>query len=208
MPLKEKLPNQLFYLAFTTVEDVVGKNGLNSVLNYTGLKKFINNNPPNTLDLEHPTEDFTRFVSGMILVFGENGARSMMLRSGMRSFQIMLNDFPGLFNLEGVEIKKGTPDKLFKEYVRIQHTIIDAAKYIFGDDLYKQYETDDMAVLEISPCYWCMGLETKSPICHGEVGFKLGAARWIFGKDIRIEETHCIAKGDPMCRFVMYRPKD
>ena len=208
MPLKEKLPNQLFYLAFTTVEDVVGKNGLNSVLNYTGLKKFINNNPPNTLDLEHPTEDFTKFLSGMISVFGENGSRSMMLRSGMRSFQIMLDDFPGLFNLEGVEIKKGASDKLFKEYVRIQHTIIDAAKYIFGDDLYKQYETDDMAVLEISPCYWCMGLETKSPICHGEVGFKLGAARWIFGKDIRIEETHCIAKGDPMCRFVMYRPKD
>ena len=208
MPLKEKLPNQFFNLAFVTVEEILGKNGLNSILNYAKIPHYVGNYPPNTIDLEHPSSDFTRFVSGMVEVIGEKGARSIMLLSGIRSFEIMLKDMPGLFALDGVEVKDCPVERRFDEYVRIQNAISDAAAYIFGEGLYKRYDVEDGRAFEISPCYWCMGLKTEGPICHGQVGFDLGIARWIFGKDIRIEETHCIAKGDPMCRFVSYRPKD
>jgi predicted hydrocarbon binding protein len=208
MPLKEKLPNQLFNLAFVTVEEILGKNGLNSVLNYARIPHYINNYPPNTLDLEHPSSDFTRFTSGLIQVLGEKGARSLMTLSGIRSFEIMLRDMPGLFALDGVQVKDGSIDKLFDEYVRIYTTISHAAAYIFGEGLYNYYDVDEGWAFEISPCYWCTSLKTDAPICFGEVGFELGAARWVFGKDIKIEETHCIAKGDPMCRFVMHRPKE
>jgi predicted hydrocarbon binding protein len=208
MPLKEKLPNQLFNLAFVTIEEVLGKNGLNSVLNYAKIPQYIDNYPPNTLDLEHPSSDFTRFTSGLIQVMGEKGARSLMLRAGLRGFEIMLRDMPGLFALDGIEVRKGPTDKLFSEYVRIQNTMSEAATFIFGEGLYKISSTEDEWALEISPCYWCTGLKTDAPICHGEIGFEIGLARWIFGKDIKIEETHCMAKGDPMCRFVSYRPKE
>ena len=110
MPLKEKLPNQLFNLAFVTIEEVLGKNGLNSVLNYAKIPHYINNYPPNTLDLEHPSSDFTRFTSGLIEVLGEKGARSVMMLSGIRSFEIMLRDMPGLFALDGIEVKGGPAD--------------------------------------------------------------------------------------------------
>ncbi len=206
MPLKEKLPNQLFYLTFVTLEEILGKNGLKSVLNYAKISHYIDNYPPNTLDLEHPATDFMQFLSGIVEVLGEKGARSIMLRAGMQGFQIMHRDMPGLFALDGVEIQKGSGEKLFEEYVRILNTIEEASKHIFGEDIFTDTVTEDGWCLEISPCYWCKGLKTEAPICLGQVGFMLGTARLVFGKDIVIEETHCIAKGDPACRFVVYRP--
>ena len=99
MPLKEKLPNQLLSLAFVTTEEMLGKNGLNSILNYTKLQHYIDNYPPNTFDQEHPASDFTRFVAGMVEVMGEMGARSLMLQSGLKAFEIMLRDMPSLLPL-------------------------------------------------------------------------------------------------------------
>jgi predicted hydrocarbon binding protein len=119
----------------------------------------------------------------------------------------MLRDMPGLFALEGVTVADGPPEALFDEYVRIESLMVEAGKQLFGEGLHKHYVTDEGWVFEISPCYWCIGLKTEAPVCHGEVGFELGVARWILGKNARVEETRCIARGDPMCRFVTYRPK-
>jgi predicted hydrocarbon binding protein len=208
MPLKDKLPNQLFNLAFITVEEVLGKNGLNSVLRYAKIPHYIDNYPPRNLDLEHPSADFGSLIAGMVQVIGEKGARSVLTLSGIRSFEIMQREMPALFALDGVEVKDGPVAKLFEEYVRIYTAISQAASYVFGDGLYNYYDVDEGWAFEISPCYWCTGLKTKTAICYGEVGFELGAARWVFGKDIKIEETHCIAKGDPKCRFLIHRPEE
>jgi hypothetical protein len=207
MPLKDKLPNQLFNLAFVTMEEILGKNGLKSVLNYAKLPHYIDNYPPNTLDNEHPSIDFTRFLTGMVELIGEKGARSLMMRSGLRGFEIMLRDMPGLFALDGVEIQRGSGNGLFEEYARIMSIMVDASNQIFGEDLHKHYTTDEGWCQEIGPCYWCTGLKTEGPICHGEVGFELGIARWILGENASVEETHCIARGDPMCRFLTRRPE-
>ncbi len=206
MSIKDKLPNQLLYLGFVTVEDIMGLNGLNSILNYAKLKKYIGNYPPNNLTVELDTKDFTDFLTGMINVLGENGAKIVMLQAGRRSFEIMLKEFPTLFNLEGVKPQERTADKMFEEYIRISGIVVEAAKGIFGADIYNRYETDEGLASEISPCYWCYGLKASRNICHAEVGFESGLAKWIFGKEVRIEETHCIAHGDDMCRFLLYRP--
>jgi predicted hydrocarbon binding protein len=206
MPLKERLPNQIFSLAFTTLEEVIGKNGLDSVLVRARLGHYIGNYPPDTLDLEHPSSDFTRLLSAVVEVLGETGARSVMLRAGVRSFENMHRDMPGLFALEEVEIRRGPHDELFAEYIRILTMIHDAGRHIFGDDIYKTETVQDGWALEISPCYWCTGLTAKAPVCHGQVGFMLGLGHMIFGIGSRVQETHCIAKGDPACRFVVYRP--
>jgi len=206
MPLNEKIPNQFLFLAFVTVQEILGKNGLNTILNYTKLPDYIDNYPPNTLDQDHPFSDFTRFVSGMVEVLGERGARSIMMQAGLKGFANMLADMRGLFDLEGVRVAQGSADKLFAEYVRIQTMMVPAGRGRVGDN-HKDYTTDEGWCLELSPCYWCQDLKTESPICYAEIGFELGTARWIMGDDAVVEETHCIARGDPMCRFITYRPK-
>ncbi|MBN2224307.1 MAG: 4-vinyl reductase [Deltaproteobacteria bacterium] len=58
---------------------------------------------------------------------------------------------------------------------------------------------------EIADCYWCEGLKTKAPICHGEVGFEAELVKWAAGGGIQydVKEVTCIACGDPTCTFVV-----
>jgi predicted hydrocarbon binding protein len=207
MPLKEKVPNQIFYLACTAVEDVMGKNGINSILNYSGLQKYIGNYPPNDLNLEIDSIDFTKLATGLVKIMGEGGCRSLMLRGGITGFEIMHRDFPSLFNIDGLKIEERTPDKLFDELIRIKGIMIAAAGGLFGEDIYKRDERTDQLAYEIGPCFWCRGVKAKTAICHGEIGFNIATARLVLGRDTEVEETHCIAKGDPACRFVIHRPK-
>ena len=205
MPLKEKLPNQIMYLAFMSSEYVMGVNGLNAILNYVKLQKFIGNYPPNNLELEQSSEDFTCFISGLIKVLGERGSKTVTYQIGKMSFDIIREQFPSLLNINGVEPQEMNPDKLFGEFVRIQGIMFEAAKAIFGD-IYNYYEDEKGFVVEQSPCYWCKGLQTKEPICNAGTGFAAAIAKWIIGQDVKVEETHCIATGDEKCVFVIYRP--
>ena len=207
MPFNRKIPNQLLYLAFVTVQEIMGANGLNSILNYAKLQKYVGHFPPNNLDVELDTKDFTRFIAGMINVIGENGARTIMQQCGKKSFEIMLKDFPSLFNLDGVNPNEASAEKKFDDYQRISGIILEAAKGIFGADIYKQEVTKEGLATEIAPCYWCEGLKSTGSICYAEVGFELGMSKWILGKETKIEETHCISRGDPMCRFLVHRPQ-
>ncbi len=206
MPFREKLPNQMFYLGLVTLEDVLGNNGLKSILNYSGFSHFIDNPPPNNLEKEHTSDDFIRMITGIVNVLGEKGARMILFQAGIRSFEIMLDKFPALFNIEGIEPKERNPERMFEEFKRIYQIIVDALVGMYGD-IYKFYECDEGVALEIAPCLWCQGLKTEGPICMTPAGFEFAAAKWILGQEIKVEETHCIAKGDDMCRMVMHRPE-
>ncbi len=205
MPLKEKIPNQMLYLALITAEEIIGRNGMRSILNYANLQKFIDNYPPNDLAEEQETLDFTRLMAGLIDLVGERGARAIMFRGGIRGFEIFHEQFPSLMNIEGIKPEEKTDDLMFDEFMRIYGIMVDASVALWGD-IFKYYPCEEGAALEISPCQYCVGLKTKEPICNAQVGFQFGILRWILGKEVKVEETHCIAMGDPMCRFVMHRP--
>lgn len=205
MPLNEKIPNQLLHVAFITAEDIIGKNGLNSVLNYAGLQKFIGNYPPNDFEMTHGNMDFIQLATGIIGVFGEKGARPILFRGGIRAFEILYEQFPALFAMEGIEAHDTTPERLFDEYKRIYKSAVDASVHVHGD-IYKFYDCPEGATLEISPCHWCLNLKTEKPICFVQTGIQQGFARLIFGQTIKIEETMCIGAGDPMCKFMIHRP--
>lgn len=206
MVLKKNFPNQLFRLAMITAEEILGKEGLNSVLNYIKLQKFIDNYPPDNLESDYASEDFTQLVAGYINILGEKGARSLLFRGGLRGFEISYEQFPALFHINGVEPGKMSPDKMFDEFKRIYQFIIDASIEMYGD-IYKFYDCKEGATLEVSPCIWCVGIKTENPICFAQLGYLYGVTRWIFGKPVKVEETECIASGDDKCKFVIHRPE-
>jgi predicted hydrocarbon binding protein len=49
---------------------------------------------------------------------------------------------------------------------------------------------------------------SELPVCHMIRGVLAGMATGIFGGDVTAEETSCVAKGDPICRFVIRQPTD
>jgi predicted hydrocarbon binding protein len=57
-----------------------------------------------------------------------------------------------------------------------------------------------------STCAICLGRRSQEPICHLYVGSVGEAVRWATDQDFEVVETHCIAKGDPHCRFEVGKP--
>lgn len=205
MSLKKKIPNRMLYLALVTAEEIMGKNGVRSILNYADLARFIDNYPPNDLAEVYSTGDYTRILAGTIELIGERGARALLFRGGVKAFANMRENFPSLFNIQDENPAALTTDDRFAEFARIYGIMVDASVTIWGD-IFKYYPCPQGVTLEIAPCNHCNGLKTREPICSSQVGFQYATAQWVMGQPIRVEETHCIATGDPMCRFVMHRP--
>ncbi len=201
MGLNEKVPNQLLYLTFMTTEEVIGKDGLKTLLRYAKLDELIDSPPPPDFEMVHPIGQFIQFVTGTIDIFGEKGARPLLFRGGKRAFEISLDLFPQMHLID----KTRTVEKKFEEFVTLYNTAVEASKYIYGD-VFTFKEVPEGAALEIGPCFWCLGLKTEKPICHAQVGFQHSFLQWVVGGEVKVEETHCIAAGDPVCRFVMHRP--
>jgi predicted hydrocarbon binding protein len=207
--MKEKYPNQLFYLMLITAEEIMGKQGLNSILNYSKLTKFRDNFPPNNGDEEHPSEDFSALMRGFLDVLGVQGARPIMFRGGIKAFELIHEQFPTLFNINGISPEEMEIDAetAFQEFRKIYGIIVEASRTLQGD-VFKFYDVDEGVVLEITPCHWCVGVKADKPICYPQLGIQYGIAKWVTGREIKVEETHCIAAGDEMCRFVMHRPEE
>ena len=53
-------PNKIAHIALTAIEDVMGKNGLNAILNLAGLSHLIDNYPPDNLERQF---DFAEFLA-------------------------------------------------------------------------------------------------------------------------------------------------
>jgi predicted hydrocarbon binding protein len=50
-------------------------------------------------------------------------------------------------------------------------------------------------------CAICHGRQSQEPICYLYLGSIGEALQWATGQQYEIIETHCIARGDPYCRF-------
>ena len=59
---------------------------------------------------------------------------------------------------------------------------------------------DKLAYIEAT-CAICHSRHSETPICYLYVGSISEAVQWATGKEHQVLETHCLAKGDPYCRF-------
>jgi predicted hydrocarbon binding protein len=49
---------------------------------------------------------------------------------------------------------------------------------------------------------------SEFPVCHMIRGVLAGMAAGMFGEDVAAEEISCVAKGDPICHFVIHQPTE
>ncbi|MBN2224995.1 MAG: hypothetical protein JW765_10000 [Deltaproteobacteria bacterium] len=198
--LKEYIPNSLMYITLLTVQDIVGKNGLNSILNYSGLTKYRDNFPPNDEKIEAMGSDFGKIVGGIIDVLGERGARPLLYNAGRRGFQLLIEKSPAMMGVMGVGLKLLSKRKRLEEVFKLG---AENTNKVFGENQ-RSYVTDEGIVCELFDCYWCRGLKSDGPICFGEVGLDAELAKWATGDEHEVKEVLCRAKGDDVCRVIIY----
>jgi predicted hydrocarbon binding protein len=133
-----------------------------------------------------------------IEAFYGRGGRGMLRRIGKASFQYGVREQAALLGIAGVALK------LLPERQRIKFILNSMAGALKKTNPQVEAWVEDsgerIAYME-STCAVCYGRHSTDSICHLYAGSVGEAVQWATGKEFRIIETHCLAKGDEYCRF-------
>lgn len=189
-------PNKMGRIILSSLEEVMGKSGLRAVLSQAELEHWIDQLPPDNLNLEFSFDDISALQFGLERLYGPRGGRGLALRTGRAAFKYGLRDFGPMM---------GFTDLAFR-LAPLENKLRWGAE-LFAD-IFNHY-TDQKVLVEvradhilwhIQRCPICWNRESDTPVCHLAVGLLQEALYWVSGgKIFRIEETHCIARGDPTC---------
>lgn len=189
--------NSLVRQALTSMQEVMGDNGLNAVLKSCGLERFVGNFPPNDLEPSIKASQYA-LLNQAIEDFYGRGGKGMLRRIGRASFQYGVREQAALLGVAGVALKL-LPEKQRIKF--ILNGMADALKKSNPQVEARLDESGDKLAYVESTCAICNGRHSDRSICHLYVGSVSEAVQWATGREYEIVETHCIAKGDEYCRF-------
>lgn len=189
--------NSLVRQALTSMQEVMGENGLNAVLKSCGLDRFAGNFPPNDLEPSIRASQYSQLNQAIEDFYGRGG-KGMLRRIGKASFQYGVREQAALLGIAGVALK------LLPERQRIKFILNGMADALKKSNPQVKAWVDEsggrLAYVE-STCAICNGRHSDKPICHLYVGSVGEAVQWATGREYEIVETHCLARGDEYCRF-------
>jgi predicted hydrocarbon binding protein len=206
----QQIPKSGFYntnkfarIALQAYEEVMGKNGLNAILNLAGLSNLIDNYPPDNQERQFDFADYTAIHVGLEELYGPRGGRGLALRAGHSTFSDVLKDYGAL---------AGVSDLAFK-VLPLQTKLrigLPAAARIFSqvsDQLTSVDETDDAFIWTIHRCPTCWSRQgADKPVCYITTGLLQAMLTWVSGgSEFRVNESKCCAIGDTVCEFVIQK---
>lgn len=195
--------NKIARISLQALEEVMGKNGLNAILNLAHLPHVIDNLPPDNLEREFNFADFSAFNLALEEMYGPRGGRGLALRAGRAAFADALRNFGAL---------AGAGDLAFK-VLPLQAKMrigIPAMAKIFSQ-ISDQYSTvqerENEFVYTIHRCPVCWGRHNADkPVCFIAVGLLQEGLKWLSGgNEFRVNESQCVAMGDPVCEFIIQK---
>jgi hypothetical protein len=196
--------NSLVRQALTSMEEVMGENGLNAVLKSCGLDHFVGNFPPNNLEPSIKASQYAQMNQAIEDFYGRGG-KGMLRRIGKASFQYGVREQAALLGIAGVALK------LMPEKQRIKFILNGVADALKKSNPEVQAFLDESGgkIAYVDPtCAICNGRHSETPICYLYIGSVGEAVQWATGREYEITETHCLAKGDEYCRFEIGEPKE
>jgi hypothetical protein len=189
-------PNRMGRIILESMEEVVGRNGLNAVLNLAGLGGMIGNYPASDPKLDFSFETVSRLMDKLEHAYGPRGGRGLAIRIGRVAFKYGMRSFGPQMGLTETTFRLlplGTKIRMGGQALA---------------DVFNK-ETDQCVCIEerggkllwvIERCPLCWERHTSEAACHLAVGLLQESLYWVSGgKIFNVEETLCIAKGDPTC---------
>jgi hypothetical protein len=194
--------NLIARIYLQAMEEVMGKNGLNAILNMAKLSHLIDSFPPENWDKGFDFADYAALNQALEDMYGPRGGRGLALRAGRASFARGLQGFGALHNVGDLALK------MVPLSVKIKMGLPAMAKVFsqVSDQTSRVEERDGNFMYIIERCPVCWGRKSDKPICHAAVGLLQESLRWVSGgKEFRVEETNCVATGDSTCDFLVYK---
>jgi len=162
-------PNRMGRIILLSMEEVIGRNGINAVLNLASLSALIENYPPDNTNLDFSFSTVSNLTEMLEQVYGPHGGRGLALRIGRACFNYGVRQY-------GKQL--GLTDMGFR--LLPLPTKLQAGAKVFGEffntftDQHVQIEEEDGKLLwHIERCPLCWERKTQEPVCHLAVGSAL-----------------------------------
>ena len=195
--------NKFARISLLALEEVMGKNGLNAILNLAHLPHLIDNFPPDNLERGFNFADYSAFNTALEEMYGPRGGRGLAQRAGRATFNDALRNFGAL---------AGVGDLAFKVLplqakLRIGMPAMAKIFSTISDQHSTVSERHDEFVYTIHRCPVCWGRKNVDKhVCYIATGLLQESLKWVSGgNEFRVNESHCIAMGDPTCEFVIQK---
>lgn len=191
-------PNRMGRILLVAMEEVMGRNGLNALLNLTSMRQFIQEPPADNLEKGFDFSHIANLTKGLDEIYGPRGGRGLALRGGRAIFSRGLKQFGALAGVGDLAFKVLPLQTKLKVGVPAVARIFTQ----FSDQISRVEEFDDHFLYYIDRCSMCWGRETDRPVCYIAVGILQEALRWVSGGlEFRVEELECIGMGAKSCVF-------
>ncbi|KAB2905821.1 MAG: 4-vinyl reductase [Anaerolineae bacterium] len=195
-------PNKFARIYLEAMEEIMGKNGLNAILNLAGLQEFIGNYPPDNLEKAFDFSFYTGLQVALEDMYGPRGGRGLALRAGRASFAEGLRGFGALAGVGDLAFKVLPLAAKLKIGLPAMANILTQ----FSDQISNVYEEGDKYIYTMERCPMCWNRKADKPVCYAGQGLLQEGLRWVSGgHEFKVDMATCIAKGDDMGRYVIYK---
>lgn len=195
-------PNKPALIIIVALENVMGKNGLNSLLRLAGLSHLIDHYPPDNLGREFDFADIASLMQALEDMYGPRGGRGLALRAGRATFDRVLRDFGPMVGMADLAFRILPLDVKVKVGLRVMGETLTK----ISDQINKVEDAGEHYLYRILQCPACWGRTSERPCCHIAAGLLQEGLHWLSGgKEFRVVEVTCIAMGDESCDFIVYK---
>lgn len=205
---EKMIDNFLMRIYLETIQNIVGPNGLKSVLNFAHLEKYIDNFPSGRGELDVPVKDTQALFRALNEVFGEKGTRSLSLRVGREFARLAtegLSDMAKALQVVARLLPEGRKMRLMLEKIIEQndkmYTVPEDAPTITIE------ETEDSFLFIHRDRFESEGIQSDKPVCNIYVGMVEYFIEWITGHRHEVREIECRAMGYPADVFRISKQK-
>ena len=192
-----RIPSWLWRIVLKSSTDNIGERGTRTVLRRSGLEHYSGVTPKDDDTPSVSVNEFSQYIQALFDIFGENGARSILLRAGKIGFTFAYDRMPPTIKVAS-KMLRILPEK--KRLV----TVVSEFSKAFNETLStvgSVTEEEGKVVVEIPDCPYCRGFSTETPACYVEIGLLSQLIEAALGSGYTVKETKCVATGDPVCRF-------
>lgn len=192
--------NKMVRIYLQALEDVLGKNGVNALLNLARLRHLIGNYPPNNFEKEFPFEEFAALNQALYDVYGPRGGRGLGIRGGRATFEYVLKEYGAMLGISDLAMRLMPLGMKMRLGINVMAETFNRT----SDQVVRVEEDDEHFYYHIERCPVCWKRTSDRPICDVALGLLQEGLSWVSGgRSIAVRETTCIAKGDATCLFVI-----
>lgn len=200
-PIPERsMPSAALRLLLLSIEEVMGPDGIKAMLHGARMPQYINNYPPNTLELGITFREYGLVEQGIEDFYGPRGARAMLMRVGRELFRYSLREQSALLGVAGNALKNMpliSPQAKMK--ILLQQIVQAANKNINQPTRLDQDPENFIVVVHYCVCQFRP--RHTAPCCYVTVGTFTEAMKWLTDRPLDVKQITCMNNGADACRY-------